>query len=474
MAAPCGMACDLFRFQSHIKYVINLYKQHIFSAFSKYRGLHTISRHHCDVELCRYPPLLSLQRIIRTQQVHQDRDGPTPQAKRSYQSSKKEATRRRLVLGIETSCDETGAAVVDECGSIVGECLHSQKEIHSKNGGIIPPVAQALHEQYIDHVVQNAMDAANIKWTDLSAVATTIMPGLALSLSVGLQYSKDVIKKTGLPFIPVHHMEAHALTIRMVERVEFPFLVFLVSGGHCIIAVARDLGNYLILGQTKDDAPGEAYDKIARKLKLNEHPQCIGMSGGQAIEHLAQTGDREVMKAYTPNLQSKDCTFSFSGVKSMVSQFISKEEKIQDVQAAQLSNINDIAAAFQFKVTHQLVKKIARAMIYCKENSLIDTCHQTMVLSGGVASNGYIRNAMQYVCNEYGYRFLCPPPKLCTDNGTMIAWTGMERLKRNIGIANEVQNIRYEPKYPLGEDISDQVKAEQITVPSIQFWKKCY
>ncbi|XP_077978995.1 tRNA N6-adenosine threonylcarbamoyltransferase, mitochondrial-like [Glandiceps talaboti] len=379
---------------------------------------------------------------------------------------------RRLVLGIETSCDETGAAVVNEDGQLLGESLHSQKDVHLKTGGIIPPVAQKLHQENIGRVVLDALDKSNVGFKDLSAVATTVMPGLALSLGVGLNYTKQLVQDTGLPFIPIHHMEAHALTVRMIERVDFPFLVFLVSGGHCILAVMRGLGDCLVLGQTLDTAPGESYDKVARRLQLDKHPECIGMSGGQAIEHLAKTGIHTYLQYRTPMVHHKNCSFSFSGLRTSTSHFVEQHEKLQGVDSPLLlSNISDIAASFQFRVTHQMVKKVARAMIYSQEENLISEENQTLVVSGGVASNSYIRKALQYLCDQYNYRLVCPPPKLCTDNGIMIAWAGMERLKQGIGIAEDPQNVRYEPRWPLGEDISESVAAARIPVPAIRFWK---
>ncbi|XP_070566352.1 tRNA N6-adenosine threonylcarbamoyltransferase, mitochondrial-like isoform X2 [Ptychodera flava] len=316
------------------------------------------------------------------------------------------------------------------------------------------------------------MKQSGATWKDLSAIATTVMPGLALSLSVGLNYSKQLVQETGLPFIPIHHMEAHALTVRMIERVEFPFLVFLVSGGHCILAVVRGLGDCLVLGQTLDDAPGEAYDKISRRLNLKEHPKCNGMSGGQAIEFLARTGDHTAFTLRSQRVHKKNCNFSFSGLKNSVNQLITRQENQQGVQSPLLlNNVNDIAAIFQFNVTHQMTKKVARAMIYSQQSHLIPAEKQTLVVSGGVASNVYIRNALKYVCDKYDYRLMCPPPRLCTDNGIMIAWAGMERLKQGIGFASDPQSVKYEPRWPLGEDISNLVSDARITVPALRFWK---
>lgn len=169
---------------------------------------------------------------------------------------------KRLVLGIETSCDDTGAGVVDEHGKILGDALHSQLKIHTDYGGILLPRAQALHEEHIGPVVQKALTAAQVTIQDVDAIAVTTMPGLALSLKVGLQYAKELVQQTGKPMIPIHHMQAHALTVRLLQKVDFPFLVFLLSGGHCLLAVVKDVDDFLLLGNSLDNSPGVCLDKV--------------------------------------------------------------------------------------------------------------------------------------------------------------------------------------------------------------------
>ncbi|XP_072029355.1 tRNA N6-adenosine threonylcarbamoyltransferase, mitochondrial-like [Amphiura filiformis] len=384
---------------------------------------------------------------------------------------------RPLVLGIETSCDETGAAVVDNNGNVLGEGLYSQKNIHVRNGGIIPPLAQHLHRQHIDGVVQEALRTAGITIQDVSAVATTIMPGLALCLTVGLEYSKELVRKAGLPFIPIHHMEAHALTVRMIQQVHFPFLVLLVSGGHCILAVARGVGDFLVLGNTVDDAPGEAFDKATRRLHLHHHPECSGLSGGQAIEKMAAKGtDRTLFhQKDVGGFKERDCNFSFAGIKQILNQFITRQEVNEGIYDQQppafVSNLHDIAASFQQRLTQQITLKLIRAFEYCRQTELITQPQSALVVSGGVASNAYIRNALDIVCARHNYKLVCPPPHLCTDNGIMIAWAGMERFKLGLGFAEDPQNVRFEPRFPLGEDISEKVRDANIKVERIQFWK---
>uniref|UniRef100_A0A8D1WIE9 N(6)-L-threonylcarbamoyladenine synthase n=1 Tax=Sus scrofa TaxID=9823 RepID=A0A8D1WIE9_PIG len=173
----------------------------------------------------------------------------------------------KLVLGIETSCDDTAAAVVDETGNVLGEAIHSQTEVHLKTGGIIPPVAQQLHRENIQRIVQEALSASKVSPSELSAVATTVKPGLALSLGVGLSFSLQLVDQLKKPFIPIHHMEAHALTIRLTNKVEFPFLVLLISGGHCLLALVRGVSDFLLLGKSLDIAPGDMLDKVLRRGK---------------------------------------------------------------------------------------------------------------------------------------------------------------------------------------------------------------
>ncbi|XP_062862491.1 tRNA N6-adenosine threonylcarbamoyltransferase, mitochondrial [Trichomycterus rosablanca] len=385
------------------------------------------------------------------------------------------ATRRtsstppRLVLGIETSCDETGAAVLDETGRILGESLHSQKEVHLKTGGIIPTVAQRLHEENISRVVQEALDRSGVAPSELAAVATTVKPGLALSLGVGLRFAGRFVKLHDKPFIPIHHMEAHALTVRMLQRVDFPFLVLLVSGGHSLLALARGIDDFLLLGQTLDEAPGDTMDKVARRLSLIKHPKCSVLSGGQAIEVLAREGDRLKFQFRSPMGQHYDCNFSFAGVRNQVTTAIIKKEKEEGMEQGRLlSCVHDIVAGTQHTVASHTAKRTHRAILFCQARGLLPRDDPTLVVSGGVASNEYIRETLRIVTDATGLRLLCPPAKFCTDNGVMIAWNGVERLKEGKGIVSFTQDVQYEPKAPLGRDISTEVRDAQIKLPLLK------
>ncbi|KAK2185861.1 hypothetical protein NP493_220g00032 [Ridgeia piscesae] len=345
--------------------------------------------------------------------------------------------RKKRVLGIETSCDDTGAAVVDDDGNILGEALHSQIRNHLETGGIIPPIARDLHKEHIDRVVTLALERANLQLQDVDAIATTVKPGLPLSLMVGLDYARTLVKQSGLPFIPIHHMEAHALTARMIEPLEFPFLVLLLSGGHCLLALARDVDDFVLIGKNIDDAPGDAFDKTARRLRLKDIAGFEAVSGGQAIEQLAKGGNPRAFDCTPIMSRHSDCNFSFAGIKTQLATVITKEEQRQNVQdGGVLPNMADICASFQYQVLRHLAKRLQRGLLFCDLKKLLPSRNRTLVLSGGVASNQFLRDGLERMCAHYDCRLVAPPPPLCTDNGIMIAWNGIEKLKRGIGFAN--------------------------------------
>ncbi|XP_036279071.1 probable tRNA N6-adenosine threonylcarbamoyltransferase, mitochondrial isoform X2 [Pipistrellus kuhlii] len=375
----------------------------------------------------------------------------------------------RAVLGIETSCDDTAAAVVDETGNILGEAIHSQTEVHLKTGGIIPPVAQQLHRENIQRIVQEALSASRVPPGELAAVATTTMPGLALSLGVGLSFSLQLVGQWKKPFIPIHHMEAHALTIRLTDRVEFPFLVLLISGGHCLLALVRSVSDFLLLGKSLDIAPGDMLDKVARRLALAKHPECAAMSGGRAIEHLAKRGNRLHFDLTPPMHRAKNCDFSFSGLQHVIDRIVTRKEREEGLEPGQvLSSAPDIAAAAQHAIACHLAKRTHRALLFCQQRGLLPPSNAALVVSGGVASNFYIRKALEIVADATQCALLCPPPRLCTDNGVMIAWNGIERLRAGVGILYDAEGVRYEPRCPLGVDISKEVGEAAIKVPRLK------
>ncbi|KAF5297707.1 hypothetical protein FQA39_LY12038 [Lamprigera yunnana] len=344
--------------------------------------------------------------------------------KRFYSSNK------TLILGIESSCDDTGCAIVDNEGYILGEALNSQHLIHLRNGGIIPPIARDLHRTNIENVVDEAVKAANVAIDDIEAIAVTVKPGLPLSLMVGMKYGKYLCRKHTKPFIPIHHMEAHALTARMHDRnLEFPFLVLLISGGHCLLAIAQDVDKFLLMGQGIDDAPGELFDKVARRLQLKNLPEFSKLSGGRAIELAASKANDPLEFSFTTTLlQYRDCNFSFAGIKNQCIRHIIKEERKFDLPPdGTIPGLYNLCAALQLVVTRHLCHRVQRGIRYLEMKELIPTNRQALVVSGGVACNNFIAKGLEILCSELDYKMVRPPPKLCTDNGVMIAWNGMER-----------------------------------------------
>ncbi|XP_043104002.1 probable tRNA N6-adenosine threonylcarbamoyltransferase, mitochondrial isoform X2 [Puntigrus tetrazona] len=295
------------------------------------------------------------------------------------------------------------------------------------------------------------------------------MPGLALSLKIGLDFSLKFVRLHEKPFIPIHHMEAHALTVRMLQPLDFPFLVLLISGGHSLLALAKGIDEFLLLGKTLDVAVGDSLDKIARRLSLRNHPDCLTLSGGQAIELLAKEGDQLAFHFTSPMEKLYNCNFSFAGFQRQVTMEIMKKETEEGIEKGQvLSCAKDIAAASQYTAASHIAKRTHRAILFCKSKDLLPQHNPTLVVSGGVASNEYIRQILKIVTDATGLHLLCPPSKLCTDNGVMIAWNGIERLKQGKGIMSYTEEIKYEPKAPLGLDITSEVKDAAIKLPPLK------
>ncbi|XP_023023838.1 threonyl-carbamoyl synthesis 4 [Leptinotarsa decemlineata] len=382
--------------------------------------------------------------------------------------------KRAIILGIETSCDDTGCAIINTDGKILGEALNSQHLVHLNHGGIIPTIAQGLHRRNIENVVNEAMSAANLAFEDIDAIATTVKPGLPLSLLIGMKYGKHLCRKYKKPFIPIHHMEAHALTARLYDKtIEFPFLVLLISGGHCLVAIAQKLDKFLLLGESVDDAPGEAFDKMARRMKLKNLPEYSQLSGGQAIELAASKADNPLAYKFTiPLKHYKNCNFSFSGIKNQLKLQLIKEERMKEVAAdGVIPGVNNMCAGFQIVITRHICHRVQRGMEYAELKGLIPPDKKTLVVSGGVACNNFISKGLQIVCDELEYKMVRPPPKLCTDNGVMIAWNGVERWKENIGIYTDFEDIEIEKSSPLGESLIEDVEKSGISCNWVKLTK---
>jgi len=322
------------------------------------------------------------------------------------------------VLGIETTCDETAAAVVrlrpDGTGEILADEVMSQIAAHAPFGGVVPEIAARAHVEIVDLLIARALRRAGLLAKDLDGVAAAAGPGLIGGVLVGLMAGKGVALACKKPFVAVNHLEAHALTARLTERVAFPFLVLIASGGHTQILAVKGVGDYDRLGATMDDAIGEAFDKTAKLLGLP-------LPGGPAVEAAAKDGDPSRFPLPRPLLGRPDADFSLSGLKTAV--------RLAAESAAPLRprDIADLCASFQAAVVDVVEDRI-RAGLKLFRNRL-GVPPTAVVVAGGVAANATLRDALIQTCAEAGLPLAAPPQKLCTDNGAMIAWAGVERLR---------------------------------------------
>ena len=340
-----------------------------------------------------------------------------------------------IVLGIETSCDETAAAVIRDDGEILSDVVLSQIDAHRPFGGIVPEVAARAHLEAADHVVAQAMKEAGIGFDQLDAVAATGGPGLIGGVIVGVMTAKAIAAAHNLPFVAVNHLEGHALTARLTDDIAFPYLLLLVSGGHSQLLIVHGVGNYTRLGTTIDDAVGEAFDKSAKLLGL-------GYPGGPPIEAAAKRGDATRFDLPRPLRGQPGCHFSFSGLKAAV------KRSIDALPPGPLDDqdICDMAASFQAAVADVIGDRARRAMAEFKQHC---PSGNTLVIAGGVAANTALRTKLEDITAAEGIRLVAPPQKLCTDNGAMIAWAGIERLKT--GPADHL-DFAPRPRWPLDPD----------------------
>jgi N6-L-threonylcarbamoyladenine synthase len=346
-----------------------------------------------------------------------------------------------IVLGIETSCDETAVAVIDGDKRIRANLVLSQLEEHKAFGGVVPEIAARAHMDHLDTLIEAAMQDAGITFKDLTGVAATTGPGLIGGVMVGMMAGKAIAASHDLPFVAVNHLEAHALTPRLTNDLEFPYLLLLVSGGHTQILIAEDVGQYKKLGSTIDDALGECFDKAAKLMGL-PHP------GGPHVERAAKDcKDQKAALAKFPlpmPMKGRGgCDFSFSGLKTAVRNHVEK------LPAGKL-DYEDVAAlcfSFQETAAHIVADRMTNAIADFKSRHA-NAPHPSLVVSGGVAANARIRKALLDLSESNGMEFVAPPMELCSDNGAMIAWTGIERLKRNM--TNKL-DIAARPRWPLDE-----------------------
>ncbi len=356
------------------------------------------------------------------------------------------------ILGIETSCDETAVAIIDDEKNILANVLNSQIELHKKFGGVVPELAARGHIEVLDQLILQAMQEANLKFEEIDGFAATSGPGLIGGVIVGMMAAKTLASIYKKPFIAVNHLEAHALTARLTSDLEFPFLLLLISGGHCQILFARGVGDYEKLGETIDDALGEAFDKLAQMLDL-PYP------GGPSVEKLAVQGDENRFKFSRPLIDNLNknhlCDFSFSGLKTAVRREIEKliGENFSHLTSPKKVNEKDkadICASFQRVVCEIIVNRLENVL-----GGLVTVCGRpqgsplqndkfvgaglvsargqlplrNIVIAGGVAANRYIFSHLKIWAQKKILELIAPPISLCTDNAAMVAWTGLERLR---------------------------------------------
>ena len=323
------------------------------------------------------------------------------------------------VLGIETSCDETASAVLDAEGHVLAEAVLSQEREHAPYGGVVPEIAARAHLAYLPEQVERVMARAGVGFGDLGGVAASGGPGLIGGLIVGSQFAKGISIAHRLPYVAVNHLEAHALTARLPGlapgEVAFPYLLLLVSGGHCQCVAVEGVGQHVRLGSTMDDAAGEAFDKVAKLLGL-------GWPGGPALEKLAAEGDAKRYAFPRPLQGRAGCDFSFSGLKTAVALEVSRH----GAGALPVGVAADVAASFQRAVAEVLADRASHAMAMMRERAAEA---RILVVAGGVAANGAVRAALAEAAEAVGFELVAPPVPLCTDNAVMVAWTGIERLR---------------------------------------------
>jgi N6-L-threonylcarbamoyladenine synthase len=338
------------------------------------------------------------------------------------------------VLGLESSCDETAAAVVRAAdGAILAEAVLGQEQEHAPFGGVVPEIAARAHLEHLPTLAKRVLREAGLRAAELSGVAATAGPGLIGGLVVGASFGKGVALAHGLPFVAVNHLEAHALTATLPgvvsPAVRFPFLLLLLSGGHCQCVAVEAVGRYRRLGTTLDDAVGEAFDKSAKLLGLP-------WPGGPALERLAARGDPGRVPLPRPLLGRPGCDFSWSGLKTAVAQAVARlPEHAPDTAKA------DIAAAFQSAVAAVLADRAAHALAMLPAAT-------ALVIAGGVAANDAVRASLGAVAAANGLPMVAPPPRFCTDNAVMVAWAGAQRLR--LGLADPLDHAP-RPRWPLEE-----------------------
>ena len=342
-------------------------------------------------------------------------------------------TKNPIILGIETSCDETAISIIQDHESgipkILSNIVSSQFDIHKEFGGVVPELAARSHVEKINLIAKKAFDESGIGLDKISAIASTVGPGLIICLSVGLNFGKALSSSLNVPFIGINHLEGHALSPKLQQKLEYPYLLLLISGGHSQYLVVNGLGKYKRLGTTIDDALGEAYDKTAKILGI-EFP------GGPKLEQFAEKGDSNKFKLPKPIINKGGCNLSFAGLKTAILK-ISKEINTKKERF-------DLAASFQKTIEEILYIKTQKAF---DEFKIVNgSKNDNFVIAGGVAANKGIRNKLNQVSKENNFKTIYPDIKLCGDNAAMIAMAGLERFKNN---QFDELNLQASPRMPL-------------------------
>ncbi len=341
------------------------------------------------------------------------------------------------MLGLESSCDDTAAAVVRRCEngavSVLSNVVVGQNDLHIAFGGVVPEIAARAHAEKIDLCVEKALKDAGLKLAETDAIAVTSGPGLIGGVMSGVMCAKGLSAATGKPLIGVNHLAGHALTPRLTDGLAYPYLILLVSGGHCQFLIARGPDDFARIGGTIDDAPGEAFDKTARLLGLDQ-------PGGPAVQQEASLGDPNRFRFPRPMLDRAGCDMSFSGLKTAVLR-ARNDVMVDDTLRAQ--DVRDLCAGFQAAVVDVLIEKSRRALaLYLVENPQTPA----LAVAGGVAANTAIRAGLETVCHDLNVQFTAPPLALCTDNAAMIAYAGLELFEAG---HRDGLDLSARPRWPL-------------------------
>ena len=346
----------------------------------------------------------------------------------------------RRALGIETSCDETAAAVVEMLpsgeGRILSNVVLSQIAEHAAFGGVVPEIAARAHVEALDDVIAAALDEAGFSLGDMVAIAATAGPGLIGGLIVGLMTGKAIAAAAGKPLVPVNHLEAHALTARLTDGLDFPYLLLLVSGGHTQIVLVEGVGRYTRWASTIDDALGEAFDKTAKLIGL---PYPVGPN----VEKAALRGNPARFAFPRPLRGEKRPDFSFSGLKTAVRQAATAIAPLSS------GDVDDISASFQRAIVETLADRVSRSLDRFRDE-FPAIARPALVVAGGVAANQAIRTALDRLCSDSGFLLVAPPLELCTDNGVMVAWAGLERLRAGL-VEDDALSFAPRSRWPLDD-----------------------